>query len=131
MTYLKIVLTLIAVCLTVLTLDTLNILPKAYATPQATNATPQTYGLVPVNADGSITVKLAPNETLDVNVKSVDGRSLFNGMLPVAVNSSSNPLEVNLKLIDGRSVYTSYIPVDIRAVDGSGIFNGAVPVQQR
>lgn len=102
--YLKLVLTVIAVSLAIIALDAVGVIPKAIAAPHQTPATQVQYGMVPLNADGSITVKLAPGSEL---------------------------MDVNIKQIDGRGVYTSYIPVDIRAVDGSGIFNGAVPVQQR
>lgn len=97
--YLKAVLTVIALCLVVLTFDSLGFFPRAVASGPAVATQ---YGMVPLNADGSITVRLA-NDVMDVNIKQVDGRSLFS-------NS---------------------IPVDVRAVDGSGIFNGAVPVQVR
>jgi hypothetical protein len=101
--YLKAVLTVIALCLLTLTLDSLGLFPRAVASAPAGSPTAGVqYGLIPLNPDGSITVRLA-NNVMDVNIKQVDGRTLFSNA----------------------------VPIDIRAVDGSGIFNGAVPVQVR
>ncbi|MFP9115991.1 hypothetical protein ACLI1A_18785 [Flavobacterium sp. RHBU_3] len=100
--YTKIVLTIIAVCLAINVLQNINIIPSAYAAsgntkPLSVPGTPQ-YGLVPLNADGSITVKLAENNPMEVkivgistydempvNLKEIDGRSLFNGIVPVKI----------------------------------------------
>lgn len=100
--YTKFVLSIIAICLTVMTLKNVDLIPTAYASePKNINLPPtKNYGLVPVNEDGSITVKLsssAPidvvirnivaNECLNVNLKKIDGESLFN----------SSPLNVKIK----------------------------------
>lgn len=71
--YTKTVLTIIAVCLCIVVLKDIALFPKAHAgdpvtaTPFSTN-----YGLVPLNEDGSITVKLSNTEQLDVNIKNID-----------------------------------------------------------
>ena len=64
--YTKAVLTVIAACLLVLAGRDLQLVPAATAAvkPAAT----QTYGLVPVNADGSITVRLQTQEAMPVNI---------------------------------------------------------------
>ncbi|MFP9100671.1 hypothetical protein ACLI09_16600 [Flavobacterium sp. RHBU_24] len=95
--YTKIVLTIIATCLVINTFKEVNIIPRAHAAPTVTENGLQ-YGLVPVNADGTITVKLdnsTPMEVkivdistyneMPVNIKEVDGRSLFNSILPVKI----------------------------------------------
>lgn len=74
--YTKIVLTVIAVVLTV------NLL-KSSITPAMADS--KKYAAVPVNADGSINVKLIKgNSTIDVNIESIEG-SAFNYVEPLEV----------------------------------------------
>jgi hypothetical protein len=72
--YTKSVLTIIAVCLTILTLKQLDLVPKAYAGEATKHKTAPSsnYGLVPLNEDGSITVKLSSSDEMDVNIVGVD-----------------------------------------------------------
>lgn len=84
--YTKLVLTIIALCLTILTLQNIEIIPKAYASgPNNTMIPSKNYAQVPLNADGSI----------DVNIKSIN---------------TSDELDVNIDEVGGSSVYRS-IPV--------------------
>lgn len=75
--YTKAVLTVIAICLTINVFKDFDFIPKAYAEktkPTIENISPnKNYGLIPVNADG----------TINVNVKS-----------------SSSPMEVSIVDID-------------------------------
>ena len=89
--YTKGVLTLIAVCLTILTLKQLDFFPKAYAGESIDHAVipNANYGLVPLNEDGSISVKLSSYDELDVNI--------------VGVNTSDE-LDVNIDEIGGGYV---------------------------
>ena len=72
-TYTKIILTVIAVNLTVITL-------KPLISPAAANAavndkqaaSSQAYGLVPVNKDGSINVKLNAADPIDVTIVGIN-----------------------------------------------------------
>ena len=66
--YTKVVLTLIAACLVVLVLRPLALVPTAGA---AAPASGRTYGLVPVNADGSLTVRLQAGPPMKVNIVSI------------------------------------------------------------
>jgi hypothetical protein len=78
-TYTKIILTVIAVNLTVITLkplispDTAN---AAVITKQAFNN--QAYGLVPVNKDGSINVKMNTDGPLEVKLVGIDHALYLN-----------------------------------------------------
>jgi hypothetical protein len=72
--YTKIILTVIAVNLTVISIKSLDLIPKATA---GTLAKPN-YGLVPVNSDGSITVKFNQSSPMDVCLKSIDPSPLLN-----------------------------------------------------
>jgi hypothetical protein len=70
----KVVLTVIAVNLTLLTVKNLDIIPKAYANESTSKVkfTPSmNYGLVPLNDDGSITVKLSSYDEIDVNITNI------------------------------------------------------------
>jgi hypothetical protein len=87
--YLKTVLTIIAICLTILVVRDLDILPAAYAgsteehLPSATN-----YAWVPVNEDGSINVRVVSSEeTLKIDIDRIGGRWVRSGaaFLPVKV----------------------------------------------
>ena len=90
--YTKSVLTIIAVCLTVLTLQSIEIIPKSYAAGNkkaAITTTPKNYGLVPVNEDGSIDVtitRISTTDELDVNIDEIGGGFLsHNGPIPVTI----------------------------------------------
>lgn len=89
--YTKSVLTIIAVCLLVLVFRDLELIPKANASNSYRG-----YGLVPLNEDGSITVKLSNMETIDVNISRI---------------STMDELDVNIDEVGGRSVMGS-IPVN-------------------
>jgi hypothetical protein len=85
--YTKAILTIIAICLTVLTLKQFDIIPKAYANETKNNAMPfnTNYGLVPINEDGSITVKLSSSSVIDVNIKKVDQFAFRFCTVPVKI----------------------------------------------
>lgn len=112
--YTKIVLTIIAFCLVVNTFEKLDILPKAYAnTPSSTPALPLSeprYGLVPLNADGSINVKTV--SPMDVNITGI--RTSDDLEVNVSGINTSNSLNVNVNLdkIAGSSAYGG-LPVKV------------------
>ncbi|NAY93371.1 hypothetical protein GTQ34_15785 [Muricauda sp. JGD-17] len=73
--YTKIVLTIIAVNLTILTITNLDLLPKAYANEPMENSEllpAMNYGLVPLNEDGTISVTLSNYDQIDVNIVGID-----------------------------------------------------------
>ncbi|MEH0007904.1 MAG: hypothetical protein V6Z82_04195 [Flavobacteriales bacterium] len=98
----KVVLTAIAANLMLLTIRNLNLLPKVYAN-ELTNRVElnpdMKYGLVPLNDDGYINVKLSganeinvnlvgieTNDELDVNIDEVGGGYVsYGGPIPVKV----------------------------------------------
>ena len=111
--YTKTILTVIAVALTALAIENTEIFPQA----NAAGSTPPGFATVPVNADGSISVRFS--ETMKVDLTEVSG-NYINGVLPV-----------NLKEISGSSINSSYgIPVNIEAVDGSSVY-GAIPTKEK
>ncbi|MBL7732087.1 MAG: hypothetical protein JNM88_12975 [Chitinophagaceae bacterium] len=96
MKYLNGVLTLIAACLVLITFAVTGIIPSANA-----KGTDKKFVTVPLNADGTITVRMAPNSVTDINIKEVGGRSCYG------------ELDVNIEEVDGNSFYNA-VPVKIR-----------------
>jgi hypothetical protein len=85
-------LTIIAICLVALTMNTFHIFPEVNANDSfKVNFANTGYGLVPVNEDGSISVRLTSTDEIDVNISNI---------------STSDELEVNLAEIGGG--YVSY-----------------------
>jgi len=95
MKYLNGVLTVIALCLVLLTFAVTGILPTA----NAKESHPRTV-TVPLNADGSISVRMAPGTVQDVNIQEVGGRSTYG------------KIDVNIEEVDGSSISRS-VPVKI------------------
>ena len=71
--YLNGVLSVIAVCLVVITMAITGLIPKA----NAGNLPNKQTVSVPLNPDGSINVKLVNTGTLDVNIDEVGGYSTY------------------------------------------------------
>lgn len=103
MKYLQAVLTVIAVCLVLITFAVTGILPVA----NARESNPR-FISVPVNADGSINVKIVKGQTMDVNIEKVGGNNVWGSGLPVTTNST---LDVNIKQVNNRS---AYYPLDVK-----------------
>ncbi len=81
--YLKTVLTVIALCLVVLTLQNLEIIPRAHAVHQPPTA-PECITL-PLNPDGTVDVNIKRIEDkLSVNIEQIGGYGCYNG-IPVIV----------------------------------------------
>ncbi|MTG98995.1 MULTISPECIES: hypothetical protein [Myroides] len=82
--YTKAILTVIAGCLLIMVIRDLSIVPKAHATEGSIpNSAPLGYGLVPLNDDGSMNVRVSNFDeyTNDVNVR-------FNDELKVRITNS-------------------------------------------
>lgn len=85
--YTKFILTVIAFCLVVLTLNNVDVFPKAYANESA--PFPQhNYAVVPLNEDGSISVSLMGLDEVDVNINGI---------------STSDELDINIDEVGGWS----------------------------
>ena len=78
--YLNAVLSVIAFCLVMITLAITGIIPTAKATPAG-----KTFVQVPLNPDGTITVKFAPTAIMDVNIEKVNGYQTNLNPLPVTI----------------------------------------------
>ena len=65
----------------------MNIVPKVNANPNISDKNVN-YGLVPLNDDGSITVRFNPNDKLDVNIAEIgSGYVSYGGTIFVEVNN--------------------------------------------
>lgn len=97
--YTKIVLTIIAVSLAIIVIRDVDIIPRAYANSTETNMkSKMNYGLVPLNADGSIDVNIKSySSTMDVDIVDI---------------STSDELDVNIDEVGGYSTYGT-VPVQV------------------
>ena len=110
-TYTKGMLTIIALCLVILTVGHLGLSPNTI-NPLDTPGANMKYGLVPLNDDGSITVKMSTGDRMDVSIVDINTydelRVEINGV------NTSDELPVNIDEVAGSSVYSSDgIPVHI------------------
>jgi len=80
--YLNGVLTVIAICLVLITFAVTGILPKTYAGDNS-NLNAKKFISIPLNADGSLNVKIM-NSVMDVNIEEVGGYSTY-GKVPVKI----------------------------------------------
>ncbi|MBH8557483.1 hypothetical protein [Hymenobacter negativus] len=69
--YTKTVLTIIAACLVVLVMKEVKLIPEAVAAAPMLPVAGRNYGLVPVNADGSVTVRFQTREAMPVNIVGI------------------------------------------------------------
>ena len=96
--YTKTVLTVIAICLTIIVFKQLEIIPNANANPKNPVLKGEmNYGLVPLNADGSI----------DVNIKSSSSAMEVN----ISEISTSDKLNVKVKEVDSYAFSYCTVPV--------------------
>lgn len=106
MKYLNGVLTVIAVCLVLITFAVTGLIQSASAKQPNSR-----FVSVPVNPDGSVTVRLAKGETMDVNVVEVNGSSISGSDIPVTAKSA---MDVNIEEVHGHSVNFTPLPVSIQ-----------------
>jgi len=97
--YTKVVLTVIAVCLVNLSLGGISLFPQAHAGP---NTPDLNYGLVPLNEDGSITVRLSAMDEIDVNIKNISTSDELH--VDLAEISTNDELDINIDEVGGSFV---------------------------
>jgi hypothetical protein len=104
--YTKSILTVISICLTINVLKDFDFIPKAYAGENKPNlenklnlSPNKNYGLIPVNADGTIDVNIKSSSEMDVNISNI---------------STTDELDVNIDEIGGGYVsHGGPIKVDV------------------
>ncbi|WP_024770633.1 hypothetical protein [Aquimarina macrocephali] len=97
-TYTKSIITIIAICLVIIVIRDIDIIPKAYAN----NVPPTNYGLLPINDDGSITVRLSNTDEIDVNIKNIDTYDKLK--IDLSTISTQDELDINIDEIGGSYV---------------------------
>lgn len=80
----KILLGIIAINLSIISISQLDLIPKTYANNQQTTIKAQEFGIVPINEDGTISVRVENSELMDVNIHSFKGKDFFEA-LPVFI----------------------------------------------
>jgi hypothetical protein len=71
----------------------------------------------------------------DVNIKSINGSSLWGSEIPVNLKQvngrsvSGDNIPVDIKSIKGRDLWNDQIPVDLKSINGTFIFGQNVPVK--
>lgn len=92
--YTKSILTIIAICLTINVLKDFDIMPKAYANEPLKNQPNllpnKNYGLIPVNADGTIDVNIKSSTVMDVNIEEVDSYAFNYCTIPVRIKKNDD-----------------------------------------
>lgn len=128
--YTKVVLTVIAVCLCLLVLKETELIPKANAAAGLPAYPALKYGMVPLNEDGSVNVKITNYETmhveidrvnctvpvktsdqLDVRIREVSSGAFNYCTLPVKPASSSETFSVKLKDVEMNAFNYCTVPV--------------------
>ncbi|WP_103072469.1 hypothetical protein [Aquimarina sediminis] len=96
--YTKFITTIIAICLVIIVIRDLDIIPKAHASTSSSTS----YGLLPINDDGSITVRLSNTNEIDVNIKSIDTYDKLK--VDLTDISTRDELDINIDEIGGSYV---------------------------
>ncbi len=105
--YSKCILSIIALCLIIIVIRDIDIFPKAYAKGPISN----NYGLIPINDDGSITVRIKNTSDIDVNIKNI---STFDKLKVDIKNiSTQDKLDINIDEIGG-SYISSGGPIKVK-----------------
>ena len=89
----KIVLTVIAVNLTFLSLKEANLITRAHAEGDDPVFSVQRYGIVPVNDDGSITVRLSEYDKVDVNIVDINTSDKLNVHV-ISIGRFNMPIDI-------------------------------------
>ncbi len=96
--YTKFILSIIAICLIIIVIRDMDIIPKAYAN----NTTESNYGILPINNDGSITVRLSNTDEIDVNITNIDTYDKLK--VDLSDISTDEELNINIDEIGGNYV---------------------------
>lgn len=109
--YLSIVLTVIAVNLSLQTLSQMDLIPRAYAAKSDKSKTDvllkdwsEERLSLPLNPDGSLNVRLLSAEEIDVNIRNIDTYDEMRVSIE-GVNTSEE-LNVNIDEVGGSSIYS-------------------------
>ena len=80
---------------------------------------------------------LSAYETVqDVNIKSINGSGISGSEIPVNLkkvdgSGTSDGIPVDIQSIKGRGIFGDKLPIDIQSINGQFIFGGTIPVTVR
>jgi len=132
----KILLAVIAINLSILSLSSFDFFPKAAATDADFSESGVAYGLVPINEDGTISVKLSNYDEISVKITDISTSDILNVNLKDI--GTSDLLNVNLKDISSYDMLdvniagietTDELNVSLESVDTYAFRNCTVPVE--
>jgi len=106
-----VILTIIAVNLTILTVIELNVFPSLQAGEPA-QIQNMYYGLVPLNNDGSINMRLSNSEEIDVNITDISTNDEMK--VNIANIATSSELKVSIEDVDQWAFESCTVPVEIQ-----------------
>ncbi|TSE07088.1 MULTISPECIES: hypothetical protein [Aquimarina] len=105
--YTKFIMSIIAICLVIIVVRDMDIIPKAHAN----NSSESKYGILPINDDGTITVRLSNTDEIDVNIKSIDTYD----KLKVDLTDINTDKELNINIDEiGGSYVSSGGPIKVK-----------------
>ena len=107
----KVLLAVVAINLSYQTLKDVRFGTPSYAFDTGYEIPDIQYGLVPLNEDGSITVKFSDYDRMDVNIVDISTSNLLNVNLKDI--NTSDELNVNIDEVGGYTVYGK-LPVQIK-----------------
>lgn len=120
----KILLSIIAFNLCVLTLGNFDLIPRVTAGDSNPPNYGLHYGLVPLNEDGTISVKLNNADEINVNITDISTSDMLNVNLrdistydkldvSIAEIETSDKLDVNLESVDAFAFTMCTVPVEL------------------
>ena len=118
--------TVIAINLSVLTLSKIKIIPSANAHSSELEMPAQfaNYGLVPINEDGSVNMRLMSTDRLDVNIVDISTYDKLKVELDNEVDVSISSIRTSDKLgIDIKEISTTD-EMDVNIDEVGGIYTG-------
>ena len=107
----KVLLAVVAINLTYQSIKDMRFGTPSYAVESTYEIPDIQYGLVPLNKDGSITVKFSDYDRMDVNIVDISTSDLLN--VDLRNIYTSDELNVNIDKVGGYSVYGK-LPVQIK-----------------
>ncbi len=115
--YTKVILTIIAICLTINIAKEFELIPSAYASEETNTTTVNSnYRLVPINEFGAMDVRIVDINTYDelnVNLKSVD--TYDEVKVNIKSIETSDELDVNIDEVGGGFIsHSGPLPVTIK-----------------
>lgn len=122
----KVVLTVIAINLTILTLSKIELIrpAKANSSDYDISNSFSNYAMVPLNDDGSINVKLMGSEKIDVNIADISTYDKLKVELDNEVDVSIRSIRTNDKLGVNIKEISTTDEMDVNIDEVGGIYTG-------